>query len=144
MTGKQLVQGCYAVAWVEVEPTTSELQGRTLFTAPRSTRRTFSEQAIGLASIIDDSRREMGDVAFRTAPPIGGLSVCFVQRRPIFCLTSCYIGEFSFCANPFTIILYKVITTMVIRPLDERTYYARSASPYLGLSESCTIVHRIT
>ena len=35
MTGKQLVQGCYAVAWVGVEPTTFELQGRTLSTEPR-------------------------------------------------------------------------------------------------------------
>ena len=33
---------------------------------------TFSEQMI--ASIIDDSRCEMIGVAFRTAPPIGGLS----------------------------------------------------------------------
>ena len=32
----------------------------------------FSEQVI--ASIIDDSRYWMNDVAFRTAPPIGGLS----------------------------------------------------------------------
>ena len=32
MTGKQIVQGCYAVAWVGVEPTTLDLQGRTLST----------------------------------------------------------------------------------------------------------------
>ena len=32
MTGKQLAQGCYAVAWLGVEPTTLELQGRTLST----------------------------------------------------------------------------------------------------------------
>ena len=30
MTGKQLVQCCYAVAWVGVEPTTFELQDRTI------------------------------------------------------------------------------------------------------------------
>ena len=35
MTGKQLVHGCYAVVWVGVEPTTSELQGTTLSTEPR-------------------------------------------------------------------------------------------------------------
>ena len=35
MTGKQLVQGCYAVAWAGVEPTTFELQGRILSTEPR-------------------------------------------------------------------------------------------------------------
>ena len=36
MTGKQPVQGCYAVAWVGVEPTTFELQGKpTLSTEPR-------------------------------------------------------------------------------------------------------------
>ena len=35
MTGKQLVQGCYAVTWVGVEPTTFELQGRSLSTEPR-------------------------------------------------------------------------------------------------------------
>ena len=36
MTGKQLVQqGCYAVAWVGIEPTTFELQGRTLSIDPR-------------------------------------------------------------------------------------------------------------
>ena len=29
MTGKRLVQGCYAVAWAGVEPTAFELQGRT-------------------------------------------------------------------------------------------------------------------
>ena len=29
MTGKRLVQGCYAVTWVGVEPTTCESQGRT-------------------------------------------------------------------------------------------------------------------
>ena len=34
--------------------------------------RTFSEQVI--ASIIDDSRCGMSDVAFRTTPPIGGPS----------------------------------------------------------------------
>ena len=32
MTCKQLVQGCYAVAWEGVEPTTFELQCRTLST----------------------------------------------------------------------------------------------------------------
>ena len=35
MTGKQLVQGCNAVAWVGVEPTTFELQCGTLSTEPR-------------------------------------------------------------------------------------------------------------
>ena len=35
MTGKQLVQGCYAVACVGVELKTFELQGRTLSTEPR-------------------------------------------------------------------------------------------------------------
>ena len=35
MTGKQLVQGCYAVAWAGVEPTTFELQGRTLSSEAR-------------------------------------------------------------------------------------------------------------
>ena len=30
------------------------------------------------ASVIDDSRSWMSDVAFRTAPPIGGLSCCYV------------------------------------------------------------------
>ena len=34
VTGKQLVKGCYAVAWVGAEPTTFKLQGRTLFTEP--------------------------------------------------------------------------------------------------------------
>ena len=33
--GKHLVQGCYAVAWVGAEPTTCELQGKTLSTEPR-------------------------------------------------------------------------------------------------------------
>ena len=33
--GKQLVQGCYAAAWVGVEPTTFQLQGRALSTEPR-------------------------------------------------------------------------------------------------------------
>ena len=40
--------------------------------------RTFSEQAI--ASIIDDSRCGMSDIAFRAAPPIGGLS-CYVTEQ---------------------------------------------------------------
>ena len=35
MTGKQLVQGYYAVAWVGVEPTTFDMQGKTLSTDPR-------------------------------------------------------------------------------------------------------------
>ena len=35
MAGKQLVQGCYEVAWVGVEPSTFESQGRTLSTEPR-------------------------------------------------------------------------------------------------------------
>ena len=35
MPGKQLVRGCYAVAWVGVEPTTSELHGIILYTEPR-------------------------------------------------------------------------------------------------------------
>ena len=37
--------------------------------------RTFSEQVI--TSIIDDSRCGMSDLAFRTAPPIGG-PPCFI------------------------------------------------------------------
>ena len=37
--------------------------------------RTFSEHVI--ASIIDDSRCMMSDVAFRTAPPIGGFLAVF-------------------------------------------------------------------
>ena len=36
MTGMQLVQGCYAEAWVGVEPQTFELQGRTLSTEPQN------------------------------------------------------------------------------------------------------------
>ena len=42
MTGKQLVQGRYAVAWVGVEPTTFELQGTTLSTEPRRPVRSVS------------------------------------------------------------------------------------------------------
>ena len=34
VTGKQLAYGCYAVAWVGVEPTTIELQGSALSTVP--------------------------------------------------------------------------------------------------------------
>ena len=34
IAGKQLVQGCYAMAWEGVEPTTFGLQGRTLSTEP--------------------------------------------------------------------------------------------------------------
>ena len=39
---------------------------------------------------------------------------------------------------------YKVITTIVIGPLDDRTYGGRSAFTHLGFGESCTIVHCIT
>ena len=42
--------------------------------------RTFSQKVI--AGIGYDSRREMSGVAFRTAPPIGGLS-CFLLRKAI-------------------------------------------------------------
>ena len=35
MTGKQLVQGCYVVAWVGIEATTFKLLGRTRSTEPR-------------------------------------------------------------------------------------------------------------
>ena len=35
LTCKQLVQGCYAIVWMGVEPTTFELQGRTLSTEPQ-------------------------------------------------------------------------------------------------------------
>ena len=37
VTGKQLIQGCYAVARVGVEPIAFELQGRTLSTEQRRT-----------------------------------------------------------------------------------------------------------
>ena len=43
--------------------------------------RTFSEQV--KASIIYDNRCGMSDVAFRTAPPIGGLFVYFFDTMTI-------------------------------------------------------------
>ena len=55
MTGKQLVQGCYAVAWVEVEPTMLELQGRTLYTEPLSHGARCSHGALGWRRIIFSS-----------------------------------------------------------------------------------------
>ena len=57
---------------------------------------TFSEQMI--ASIIDDSRCGIGDVAFHTAPPIGGLSCLFTGWKDLQPLlnsdkvTNTYVG----------------------------------------------------
>ena len=57
--------------------------------------RTFSEQAI--ASIINDSRCEMSDDAFRTAPPTGGLS-CF-EDLEIFSFPRCNIFNSFDCTD---------------------------------------------
>ena len=72
-----------------------------------------------IASIIDDSRCGMSDVAFRTAPPFGGLSC-----RPIF-----------YCCSSSS-------------ATDDRVFNGVSTPALLsliwGFGESCTIVHGIT
>ena len=78
--------------------------------------RMFSEQVV--PSIIDDSRRGMSDIAFRTAPPIGGLSCFFCDtshEKPIKLVATaeadqCFLSYNIFaqsnryrfhCGNPF-------------------------------------------
>ena len=62
MTGKQLVQGCYAVAWGGVEPTTFELQGRTLSTEPRRpvNDMPFIQSVIRYCSLYPPKRVKLG------------------------------------------------------------------------------------